>query len=67
MDETFKKFLGEERGMLSGKYVALRSFRDNTVISYGSDPSAVYNKAKKKGIRNPVLIYVPKKGITHIY
>lgn len=50
-----------------GKYVATRSFKNNEVLSSGSDPAKVFNNAKKKGARNPVIFYVPKKGMVHIY
>lgn len=50
-----------------GKYVATRSFSNNEVLSSGSDPAKVLDRAKKKGARNPVIFFVPKKGMVHIY
>ena len=51
----------------SCKYVATRSFKDNDVVCAGTDPVKVIQEAKKKGAQDPVLIYVPEKGMTHIY
>jgi len=50
-----------------GKYVATRSFSNNEVLSSGSDPDKVFDTAKKKGARNPVIFFVPKKDMVHIY
>lgn len=51
----------------SGKYVALKSFRDKDAISSGSNPLDVYNDAKSKGAVDPVVFYVPEKNTVHIY
>jgi len=51
----------------AGKYVATKSFEDGNVISSGTDPVKVVKEAKKKGANDPVLIYIPEKGMTHIY
>ncbi len=51
----------------AGLYVATRSFVDKKVISSGNDPIKVSNKAKDKGVNNPVVFYVPEKNIVQIY
>ena len=51
----------------TGKYVALKSFEDGTVISSGAHVKEVYEKAAKKGYKGPVIIYVPKKDVVQIY
>jgi len=51
----------------SGKYVATRSFKDKKVLSSGNDPMKVFNMAKKKGAKDPVIFYVPEKDMVHIY
>ena len=58
--------LGEEK-KYSGKYVALKSFTDDTVISSGDRIQEVYKKAEKKGYKNPVIAHVPKKDVIQIY
>lgn len=55
---------GERYG---GKYVATKSFADKKVVSHGDDPVMVYNDAKKKGHEDPVVFYVPPKGMVQIY
>lgn len=50
-----------------GKYVALKSFEDSTVISYGSTPAEAYEKAVGKGFAKPVLVFVPLKDMVQIY
>ncbi len=49
-----------------GKYVTTDNKNSNFVIS--SDVSAIvaYNEAKKKGVKSPVLIYVPERDIVNI-
>jgi hypothetical protein len=50
-----------------GMYVATKTFGDKDVVSYGDSPSEVKDKASKKGILDPVIFYVPKKGMVSIY
>jgi len=50
-----------------GKYVALKSFEDSTVISDGITPQEAYDKAVKKGFSKPVLVFVPLKDMAQIY
>ncbi|MDO9464523.1 MAG: DUF5678 domain-containing protein [bacterium] len=51
----------------SGQYVALKSFEDATVISSGDRIQEVYEKAEKKGYKNPVIAHIPKKDVIQIY
>lgn len=51
----------------NGRYVAMRSFDDNTVVGVGDDPGEALKDAGDKGVENPVLLYIPEKGIVHIY
>ncbi len=55
---------GEKYG---GKYVALQSYTNKDAISFGTNPVEVYEEAKKKGVTDPVLFYVPEKDSIHIY
>lgn len=50
-----------------GKYVALRSFEDNGVVSSGTDPVEVYRSAKSQGVESPVLFFVNKGDVTYLY
>ena len=50
-----------------GKYVATRSKKNKTVVSSGTDPIAVLEKAYKKGAKHPLISYIPKNGMVHVY
>lgn len=50
-----------------GKYVALRSFVDRSVVASGDDPKDVMEKARKAGCGEPVVFYVPEHNITLVY
>ena len=49
-----------------GKYVALRSFSDKKVVASGKKLNDVIERAQKKGIQSPVLIFVPQKDHAHV-
>jgi len=51
----------------TGKYIAMEDFGKHTVISSGSTPTEAYDKAVKKGYAEPVITYVPEKGMVQIY
>ena len=46
-----------------GKYIVTDSFTSNKVIASGKDPSKVLDEAAKKGVKDPVINFVYKKGI----
>ena len=50
-----------------GKYVALGSFRDKTVVASGTQPADVISSANQQGYHNPVVVFVPEKETIHIY
>lgn len=50
-----------------GKFVALRSLADTTVIAYGDDPSEVSSLAAEKGIQEPVIFFVPESDVICAY
>ena len=49
-----------------GKYVAI-SPEEEKVIASGQDPAAVIEKARKKGVSVPAIVFVPKKDVAYIY
>ena len=51
----------------NGKYVAVKSADDDTVISSGDHVQEVYKKAAKKGYKDSWIVYVPKKDVVQIY
>lgn len=50
-----------------GQYVATRSFTDKDVIIHGTDPVEVFNEAKKIGVIDPVVFFIPDKDVVQIY
>lgn len=51
----------------NGRYVAVKSFDDNTIVGVGDNPEIALKEAEKKGFKDPVLVYVPEENIVHIY
>ena len=51
----------------NGKYVAMKTFEDHTVIADGVTPQEAYEKAAKIGCKNPVVVFIPTKGMVQIY
>ena len=50
-----------------GKFVATRSFDAIDVVSYGKDAKKVHDEAKRKGVKSPVVFFVPRKNMTHLF
>jgi len=50
-----------------GRYVALRSFEDHTIVGVGDDPEAALEDARANGVDEPVLVYVEEKDSVQIY
>jgi hypothetical protein len=51
----------------SGRYVAMKDFDDNTIVGVGDDPEEALKDAESKGHKDAVILYVPERGIVHIY
>ncbi|MCL4322765.1 MAG: DUF5678 domain-containing protein [Deltaproteobacteria bacterium] len=51
----------------AGKYVAMKSFEDSTVVGYGESPKEASDKAKEKGYKEPVIAFLPSKDTVQIY
>ncbi|MFA5144035.1 MAG: DUF5678 domain-containing protein [Candidatus Omnitrophota bacterium] len=50
-----------------GRYVALKSFKDHTVVGDGDTPKEAHDKAVGKGIKAPVITFIPLKDMVQIY
>ncbi|MFH0948252.1 MAG: DUF5678 domain-containing protein [Elusimicrobiota bacterium] len=50
----------------NGQYVAVKNFNKPVVIANGQNPEKVYKDAIKKGIQDPILIFVPSKNMVQI-
>lgn len=51
----------------NGKYVAMQSFNDKTVVASGKDPAKVMAAAIKKGVAAPVIVYIPEENQVNVY
>ncbi len=51
----------------NGRYVAMKSFDDNTIIGVGKNPQKALKDAEKNGFKDPVILYVPEENVIHIY
>jgi len=51
----------------NGRYVAMKSFVNNTIVGVGDNPEEALKDAKAKGFKDPVLLYIPEKDLVHIY
>jgi len=51
----------------NGMYVAMKDFKDHTVIGSGKTPQEAYDKAVADGFKDPVLTFVPTKDMAQIY
>lgn len=63
-----------EKGLLQkpeykGKYVALKSPNNQTVIAEGDSPSAVRKAASQKGVSEPLIFFVsePESEVRRCY
>ena len=51
----------------NGKYVAFKDFKDSSIVGEGVTPKEAYDQAVKNGSNNPVVAFVPIKGMVQIY
>jgi hypothetical protein len=51
----------------NGRYVAMKSVDDNTIVGVGDGPEIALREAEEKGFKNPILLYIPEKDLVHIY
>jgi hypothetical protein len=43
----------------NGKYIALKSNEDNSIVGSGKNPSEALTEANKQGVLNPFILYIP--------
>ncbi|HUT55657.1 MAG TPA: hypothetical protein VM658_19865 [bacterium] len=51
----------------NGRYVALKSFEDHTVMGSGLDPAAAFDEARAKGCDDPIIVYIDDPNTVNIY
>lgn len=61
------EFLLSNGEAYTGKYVAVEDFGKKDVLASGADPLKVLEEAKFHGAKEPVVFFVPEKGMVYIY
>lgn len=51
----------------NGRYVAMKTFEDNTIVGVGDNPEEALKDAEGKGFKDPVILYIPEEDVVHIY
>lgn len=51
----------------AGKYVALKSFKDRTVVAHGAIPKQVKEESSLRGHSNAVIVFVLENTVSHVY
>lgn len=51
----------------SGRFVAIPSFKEKRVIAYGKKPADVYKTSEKRGVKSPVVFFIPEKDTSGLY
>lgn len=65
MENEEVKLLSDKK--YEGKFVALCSPSDTTVIAYGDDPCKVSRISAKRGVEEPVIFFVPEADVKYAY
>lgn len=60
-------FLLRNSEQFMGKYVAMDSFENKVVVCSGSNSAIVFNRAIDKGVKDPIIFFVPEREMVHIY
>lgn len=56
-----------KEGKYAGKFVAIKSFNNKTVVASGRNPMSVRTAAINHGCKSPVVMYIPKDKMYHIF
>jgi len=51
----------------SGCFVAIPSFKEKRIIAHGKKPAQVYKDSAKRGVNDPVVVFVPEKDTTYVF
>ncbi|MFB3890687.1 MAG: DUF5678 domain-containing protein [Phycisphaerae bacterium] len=49
------------------RILAMRSPMDTEVVAHGNDLDKVLEKAAKAGVKDPIIMFVPRPGRRHTY
>jgi hypothetical protein len=47
--------------------IALKSGTSSGILAHGTTVKSVMDKARKSGVDDPILMFVPKKGHRYVY
>ena len=61
-----RKALVTER-KYQGQYVAFSPSEGKKIIAHGRNAGTVIEKARKKGVDTPAIVFVPETGVTCTY
>ena len=50
-----------------GKYVAFDPVEGKSVVAFGQSAGTVIKKARKRGVKTPAIVFVPKENVAYIY
>ena len=50
-----------------GKYVVFRGFNSTKIVAFDKNPGKAIEKARKKGVKKPVILFIPDPKKTYIY
>ena len=50
-----------------GKFVALETPADTSVVACGDDPCEVSRLAAEKGVKEPFIFFVPEADVINVY
>lgn len=51
----------------NGKHVAFKDFKNVSIVGEGATFKEAYDRAIKKGYMNPLVVFVPIKGMVQIF
>lgn len=54
-------------GRLANHYVALTSFSERKIVGKGKTPDEAFEEARKNGVNNPVILFIPEKNQVQVY
>lgn len=50
-----------------GKYIAFDPAEGKSVVAFGQSAGTVIKKARKRGVKTPAIVFVPKEDVAYIY
>jgi len=51
----------------AGEYIACKSWRCKKIVAHSKDPAKAYETARRTGVKEPVLMFVPDPNMVYVY